>query len=264
MAESPENEDTSVGEAAEETTFEQAPAQARLFLLKSVVRGRNNRTARSAVPGRMPFVQRIAGGRIIVRRARPARITEAVLIANLKEITALVSRHQIEVVSPDGRVIDLETLEMAKASRHSPPPNPPLDSAKNDKNENVGYNVPGSPEGTTLDAELPELLQPSSLTTPEQSEQDPVDALLGSMALPPEQPEQNPVNQELLDQLTSQTAPADTTPPADPVPPAEAAEVPVTEEAAPEETPEVEGEPEAAPDASQTPSKGKRNKHGRR
>jgi hypothetical protein len=34
-----------------------------------------------------------------------------------------------------------------------------LDSAKNDKNENIGYNVPPTPEGTVASSEIPELLR---------------------------------------------------------------------------------------------------------
>jgi hypothetical protein len=143
-----------------ETTEEAPAAPPVVYVLQSTVRGRHNRTKRAGVPGRQPFVQRIAGGRILVRRARPARIMEAVLLAHLEEIKAAVARHQIVVTTNDGKPVDLETFQAgAPAAVASPRPNPPLDSAKNDRNENVGYNVPGAPEGTTLDALEPEILR---------------------------------------------------------------------------------------------------------
>jgi hypothetical protein len=152
-------EDTKEPETTE-TAEEAAPVVTKIYVLQSTVRGRHNRTKRASVPGRQPFVQRIAGGRILVRRARPARITEAVLLAHLDEIKLAVARHQLVVTTNDGKPVDLETLTAgAPAAAASPRPNPPLDSAKNDPNENVGYNVPGAPEGTTLDADVPEILQ---------------------------------------------------------------------------------------------------------
>jgi hypothetical protein len=147
-------EDTKEPETAEAAP-EAAPVVSKGYLLQSAVRGRSNRTQRAAIPGRQPFVQRLAGGRVIVRRARPARISEAVLIAHLAEIKAAVAKHQIVVTTVDGRPVDLGSFEVGTLAANSPPPNPPLDSAKNDKNEGVGYNVPGSPEGTTLDSPEP-------------------------------------------------------------------------------------------------------------
>jgi hypothetical protein len=165
MAESPDMEATKDCEPTEPEApapvVSDAPVQ---YLLKNVTRGRSNRTARVAVPGRIPFVQRLAGGRIIVRRARSARISEAVLKENLAEIAKHVALQTIVVTTLDGKVVDVETFNVVKqAAPASPLPNPPLDSAKNDKNEGIGYNVPGSPEGTTMDSEEPELLRQNSL-----------------------------------------------------------------------------------------------------
>lgn len=159
MAESPKNEET-----------ESAPV---IFLLNSVVRGRSNRTARAAQPGRMSFVQRLAGGTILVRRARPARITEAALIANIEEIKLAVAQHKVVVTTLSGQVISLETLEAAPAPAEKPLPNPPLDSANNDKNQGIGYDVPPTPEGTTMNAEEPELLKGSQSQEAEEAAVEP-------------------------------------------------------------------------------------------
>lgn len=165
------------------TPEEAKPVVLMSYLLKSAARGRTNRTARVSVPGRMPFVQRIAGGTILVRRARPARISEAALKANLKEIQGLVDRHQLEVTTLDGRAVNLKTFEAGPlATAEKPLPNPPLDSAKNDKNKNVGYDVPPTPEGTTMNAPEPELLKKG----PQFDEEPPTQPLLPSQ--PPEAP----------------------------------------------------------------------------
>lgn len=154
MADSTEEEQTEV-----ETVEVDAPGAPRTFWLKSVVRGRANRTQRAVQPGRMPFVQRFAGGTIMVRRARPARITEAALLANIVEITKAVRQHKVIVTDMSGRVLSLDILESAPAPAEKPMPNPPLDSANNDKNQNIGYDVPPTPEGTTMSAPEPELLK---------------------------------------------------------------------------------------------------------
>ena len=154
-------EETKDPVTTEEAAPEAAPPAVKIYVVQSVVRARHNRTKRAAIPGRQPFVHRIAGGRVMVRRARPARITEAVLFAHLEEIKALVARHQVVVTTPDGKPVDLTTFQVGTTAAASPRPNPPLDSAKNDKNENVGYNVPGAPEGTTLDSPEPAILRES-------------------------------------------------------------------------------------------------------
>lgn len=129
------------------------------YFVRSAVRDRNNRTARAAQTGRRTFVQRFAGGTIVVRRARPARLSEAVLRANLEEFKRAVLEHRITVTTLSGQAVDLSTFEVGPKEATPPPPNPPLDSAKNDKNAGIGYDIPPTPEGTGVNAETPELLQ---------------------------------------------------------------------------------------------------------
>ena len=146
------------------------------YLVRSVARDRTNRTVRAMQVGRRGFVQKFAGGTILVRRARPARLPEAVLKANLAEFKKAVAEHLVAVTTLDGRPVDLNTLEAGPpAAASSPRPNPPLDSAKNDKNENIGYDVPPTPEGTTMNAPLPELLRKSSQPEGEEPEAEPVE-----------------------------------------------------------------------------------------
>lgn len=168
MAESPDSKATAdVSDVVEETTEAPAPGVV-YYLLKNVTRGRTNRTARVAqAVGRVPFVQRFAGGTILVRRARPARISEAALKANFAEIKRAVDQHKVEVTTLNGRLVNLSTWEVAPAPAVLPLPNPPLDSAMNDKNEGIGYDVPPTPEGTTMNAPEPELLQAGHSQTEE-------------------------------------------------------------------------------------------------
>jgi hypothetical protein len=154
-----------------ETVEAPAPAAPKTYLLKNVSRGRGNRIERKSQPGRRPFVQRFAGGNIVVRRARPARISEAALLANLGAIKKAVAAHQIVVTTSAGDIVDLETFQVTPQVPASPVPNPPLDSAKNDKNENIGYDVPPTPEGTAAHSEVPELLRQGEL--PGESEPPP-------------------------------------------------------------------------------------------
>lgn len=141
-------------ETNEETTAGAPEPQPKVFLVKSAVRGRTNRIERKMQPGRQRFVQRLAGGQIIVRRARPARITEAVLNQHLDVIKQAVAEHRVVVTNLAGQLVDLETMELLPPAVKKPLPNPPLDSAKNDKNRGVGYAVPATPYGTNEEPEL--------------------------------------------------------------------------------------------------------------
>mgnify|MGYP001614664340 CR=1 FL=1 len=207
-------EETTDQETVEEEVEETAPVVPGVYVLKSVVRGRGNRAARMVAPGRQPFVQKLAGGSITVRRARPARITEAALIRHLAEIKKAVAAHQLVVTTTAGAVVDLDTFEVAPLVPAPPLPNPPLDSAKNDKNQNVGYDVPPTPEGTTMSAPTPELLKTGPLHADEvEAEPDTVPGLLShvSMEATPEPAEEEfaEVDPEPeSDALTDEPAPA--------------------------------------------------------
>lgn len=187
-------EETNDQETTEEEVEETAPVVPGVYVLKSVVRGRGNRAARMVAPGRQPFVQKLAGGTITVRRARPARITEAALIRHLAEIKKAVAAHQLVVTTNAGAVVDLDTFGVAPLVPAPPLPNPPLDSAKNDKNQGIGYDVPPTPEGTTMSAPTPELLKTGPLHNEPEVEPEPetTPGLLSdiSMVAPPEPAEE--------------------------------------------------------------------------
>ena len=90
-----------------------------VYMVHSMVRRGSTRLKRAKSPGRHRFVQRIAGGAITVRRARPAPISEAVLLEHLEELHRREECGMLEVRTQAGLKVDLTTLEVAA------PPNPP-------------------------------------------------------------------------------------------------------------------------------------------
>jgi hypothetical protein len=154
-----------------ESTNETLPGTV-YYHVHCVVRGRHNRTARFTQVGRRALVQKFAGGTVLVRRGKPARLTEAALIANLPELKQAVSEHRVNVTTLTGQAVDLGTFEAAPLPATKPLPNPPLDSAKNDKNEGVGYDVPPNPSGTPFfNTPVPELLQRGSPLESEEADE---------------------------------------------------------------------------------------------
>jgi hypothetical protein len=172
---------------AEETPAEEAPVPPQLYKLKSVVREAHNRTARAQIPGRRPLVTRLLGGVLTIRRGKPVTVTADTLQANLVEIQRAVALHQIMVTTLDDRGVDLETFLVAPAEPPKTQPHPPLDSAQNDKNEGVGYKVPPTPEGTTSDQPMPELLSRSSV-----HELEPIADTDRAASIPPSMPPPEP------------------------------------------------------------------------
>jgi hypothetical protein len=158
-----------MAEDKDKTKEEKSDDSPKVYLIKSVVRGRYNRTERKQQPGRQRFVQRLAGGRFVVRRARPVRITEAALKHHLDTIKEAVAAHSVVVTTLTGQHVDLNTFEVGPAKAAKPKPNPPLDSAKNDKNKGVGYKVPATPEGSDA---VPELLQKSKDSSEEDTQKE--------------------------------------------------------------------------------------------
>lgn len=95
-----------------------------VYLVHSAVRKLSTRLKRVTAPTRHKFVQRLAGGTIIVRRVRPARITEEVLNKNLEELKQAVDEGRIEVRTMTGQVVDLNTLKASPLPATKPLPDP--------------------------------------------------------------------------------------------------------------------------------------------
>jgi hypothetical protein len=92
----------------------------------------------NAMAYRAKFVQKLAGGDVVVRRARPVRVSEATLLKHLDEIKAKSALGLLEVRTSDGRMLDLNTLKVAgRATVPKPMPDFPADSVARDKPINV-------------------------------------------------------------------------------------------------------------------------------
>lgn len=105
------------------------------YKVHSMVRRVQTRLHRQRAAGRHRFVQRLAGGDITVRRARPATISAAQLEVHFNEIKAAVDEGKVEVRTPTGVVVDLSTMRASPAPSKAANkiPETPLDSASNDK-----------------------------------------------------------------------------------------------------------------------------------
>jgi len=97
----------------------QASAQITMYRVHSTVMSRRTRALRHRTPGKNRWVQHVCGGTVLVRRARPASISEDLLLDHIEELQRLNKEGRIEVRTPSGQLVDLQTLEAA------PPPKPP-------------------------------------------------------------------------------------------------------------------------------------------
>jgi len=72
-------------------------------------------------------------------RNRPLTISEEELNANIEHLRERHAQGMIEVRTPDGRIIDLHSMEAGPGRVQSPDPNFPLDSVENDTNRGIDY-----------------------------------------------------------------------------------------------------------------------------
>lgn len=127
-----------------------ARTEEQIYKVHSGVRKVHTRLQRKKAAGRHRFVQRLAGGDIVVRRVRPATITGTQLRQHLAEFKRARDEGRAEVRTPTGQLVDLDTLKPVAGLPAAPPkPEPPLDSAANDKTfpAGVGEHRPKYPEG---------------------------------------------------------------------------------------------------------------------
>lgn len=112
------------------------------YMIHSTVRKVETRLLRAVAPQHHKLVQRLAGGDILVRRARPTAVTESKLLKNLAELRQAEKEGRIRVTTNTGRPVDLDSLAPKPVVAVSKPlPNPPLDSAANDRTYGSGVGV---------------------------------------------------------------------------------------------------------------------------
>lgn len=151
-----------------------AKTEEHIYKVHSCVRKVKTRLKRVQSPARHKFVQRLAGGAIVVRRKRPATITGSQLKAYLAEIKKANEEGRVEVRLVTGELVDLDTMEAAPKAPSPPAPKPPLDSAANDKTfeAGVGEKIPKYRGGKAIDEHAE---PPSPLTMPDGGEPEEVD-----------------------------------------------------------------------------------------
>lgn len=141
----------------------------RRFLIRNSTRGRANRTLRATQPQRHSLRQYLAGGKYRIIRGRPITLGLSEIQAIMPELVAKVRSGALEICTPDGRLIDIETGEpMVDMAPSAPLPNPPLDSIANDQ-QNVGQSMPQFAGGDTEtgDADVPALVANAQTSEPE-------------------------------------------------------------------------------------------------
>jgi hypothetical protein len=92
-------------------------------------------------------MRQFIGGTHRLIRGRPLIVSEDVMLRHIEEIKQKNSMGMLEVKTPDGRLVDLQTLEPAPAAAIPPKPAPLQDSIANDdtwgmKMENVPAGIP--------------------------------------------------------------------------------------------------------------------------
>lgn len=109
------------------------------YLIHNTTRGVETRFQRRAAPEPPRMALMLGGGTVRVLRGRPQAVTESLLRRMLPELTKLETAGRLKVTTLAGLRVDIQTFKVVEAPPVSPPlPNPPLDSATRDKNENVG------------------------------------------------------------------------------------------------------------------------------
>lgn len=104
----------------------------KLYHLMSTSRSVRTRVVRAHNPMHSGLKQFIAGEYRLIRK-RPLVFTEEQLAKHLQEVKNKQALGMLEVRTPDGRLVDLETMQVATASAAPPKPAPPKDSIANDE-----------------------------------------------------------------------------------------------------------------------------------
>jgi hypothetical protein len=121
------------------------------FNIVNTARAQHTRQLRNSSPGKALMKQHV-GGELRVLRARPLQVSKETLVKHLEELKKKQKMGHLEVRSMDGRLVNLEDLTAGPAVPSVPAPQFALDSAKNDKNTNVGEHLPQFPGGIPVGA----------------------------------------------------------------------------------------------------------------
>ena len=104
------------------------------YLVHNGSRHVGNRTLRALQPEHGGHKQYVCGNSFRLLRGRAVALTEPQLQEHLVELREKAARGLVYLTAADGSPVDIDTLEVRAPVPASPLPNPPLDSAANDKN----------------------------------------------------------------------------------------------------------------------------------
>jgi len=139
-----------------------------LFYIHNTSRDISKRLQRALAPERAGLLQFLGSQRIV--RGRPLIINEEALAKYLPELKAAVKSGRLEVKTPDGRKVDLDSLKPAAIA--PPPPLPVIvpDSVVNDKPS--GIPMPIYPDGAVQSVQPDDTHAPTDPGPVEEESQD--------------------------------------------------------------------------------------------
>lgn len=122
------------------------------YKIHNTSRAVHTRFIRTISPGKAKMKQHVGGGELRILRSRPLVVSEEVLARHLEEIKAKQKVGALEVRTLDGRLVNLEDMSVGAGEPKVATPVPQMDSAKNDKNLNIGEQLPQFPGGIPMGA----------------------------------------------------------------------------------------------------------------
>ncbi len=133
------------------------------YRIHNIVRKVEGRLTRAKQARRTRMNMLLGGGLLRIPRNRHVTVAEPMVRRLLAELIKKESAGGLKVTTLDGRRVDLKTLKpLEQVKKAAPPPNPPLDSAADDKTyeHGVGEGMPQMPGAKALeeDVKVPEVL----------------------------------------------------------------------------------------------------------
>ncbi len=152
------------GTAADKKRKSRPKPKPEIFHIHNLTRSQETRVARAKAARRPRFKQMLGGGLIRLVRGRPMPVAKSLIEKLRRELLDKEAEGILKVTMPDGRRVDITTLKPLDPKKAAAPkPQPPLDSAADDKTfeHGVGVEVPQVPGGLVQSATppLPEALK---------------------------------------------------------------------------------------------------------
>jgi len=137
-----------------------------LYHVINTARSSKTRALRAAAPVHRGMVQFLLNKRIV--RGRATVFTKDELESVLDKVTTMKACGLVDVVTPDGRKVDLTTFEAAPPPKAPPLPHPPPDDVRNDKPS--GGPMPIYEDGVVQEVELAKTTPAPSASADEDKE----------------------------------------------------------------------------------------------